>query len=332
MGLATAADAVSKPAWETSRATSPETAEELRALQERVKQVAKKTTPCTVGILIGQGAGSGVIVSEDGLVLTAAHVIGKPRQTCIMVLSDGSTVKGETLGVNARADSGMLRITEKPPKDASWPGAKEGKWPFVEVGKSTDLKVSQWLVSLGHPGGPKQERPPPVRVGRLRSQSMSKTEPVISTDCTLVGGDSGGPLFDLDGKVVGIHSRIGLFLEQNMHIPTDKFKDEWTRLARGDSVGRKSDAELGLTLETKAGKATVATVDEDGPAWKADMDEGDVIVKFNGFPVASASDLADILSSYSSGDKVKIEGLRDKVPFTAELKLRKIPGKAIRKN
>jgi len=310
-------------AWDATRATSPQSVDELKALQNQVKQVVSKTTAATVGIIIGPGAGSGVIISDDGIVLTAAHVIGKPRQRCILVLSDGTTVKGETLGVNARADSGMLKILDKPPKTATWPGAKEGKWPFVEIGKASDLKVGQWLVSLGHPGGPKLERPPPVRLGRLRAQATSKSEPAMGTDCTLVGGDSGGPLFNLNGQVVGIHSRIGLWLESNMHIPTDKFKDEWDRLARGDTIGRRTEAELGITYDSKATGAKVVSLAEEGPAWRADVEAGDIVKKLNGFKVNSPSDITDMLSSYNPGDKVKLLVLRDAKELEIEVKLGK---------
>jgi serine protease Do len=303
------------------RTSSPESLEELKALQAMVKKVVATNSVSTVGILIGQGAGSGVIVSEDGLVLTAAHVIGKPRQSCVLVLNDGQTVRGETLGVNAKADSGLLKITGKPPANATWPGAKEGKWPAVKMGSIKEMGVGQWLVALGHPGGPKKDRPPPVRVGRYRVAPSDKINPAMGTDCTLVGGDSGGPLFNLAGEVVGIHSRIGLFLETNMHIPTDKFQDEWTRLVRGDIIGRKTDAELGIAFKSDPKSATVQTVTEDGPAWQADIEEGDVIKKLNGFTVANADDLADMLSSYNAGDKIKLDVLRGKKTLTIEVKL-----------
>ena len=176
------------PVWETTRPTSPESVEELKALQARFKDVYKKGLPTTVGLLIkGEkkvetpapmgpddvipldplsrpepgSAGSGVIVSEDGLVLTAAHVIGKPREAITFVLSNGAKVKGISLGMNERNDSGMAKITDKVPKD--FPGAKDGKWPFAPLGASIDMKKGQWLVSMGHPGGPKTDRPPPIR-------------------------------------------------------------------------------------------------------------------------------------------------------------------------
>ena len=316
-----AAETSKKPAWATERTSSPETLEELKSLQDRVKELAKQASQSTVGLLVGQGAGSGVIVSEDGLVLTAAHVIGKPRQPIVFVLSDGTTVKGESLGINTLADSGMARITDKPAKSASWPGAKEGKWPVMEMGKSTKLPVGQWVVSMGHPGGPKPERPPPVRLGRFRSENK-----FLSTDCTLVGGDSGGPLFDLDGKVIGIHSQIGFTLEMNMHVPLDKFKTDWDRLLRGDAVGKKTDADMGLVFADKDKPkegVKVAEIIENGPGYKAYLKEGDVILKFNSIKLKSASEFPEILSSYTAGDRVKLTVLRDGESMTLNMTLGK---------
>jgi len=310
--------------WDIARITSPESVAEMKALQTLVKQVNKQSLSTTVGLLIGNAAGSGVIVSEDGLVLTAAHVVGKPRQPVIFVLSDGTFVKGESLGINRLADSGMARIIDPPPKNATWPGAKEGKWPVAEMGKSAALKQYQWVVSMGHPGGPKQDRPPPVRTGRLntKNEDVGKIA-LLMTDCTLVSGDSGGPLFDLSGKVIGIHSQINLFLiESNMHVPIDKFRAEWDRLIRGDSIGKKSDAILGIKFDDKTKNgAVVAELIETSAAAKADLAVGDVILKFNGNVVKAATDIPEILSSYEPDEKVKLVIRRGEETLGVEIKL-----------
>ena len=298
--------------WDPARTTSPESVDELKALQNKVKEVVKKARPSTVGLLIGAGAGSGVIVSEDGIVLTAAHVIGRPGQVVRFVLSDGSVVRGKSLGSNPKYDSGMARITDKPPKSASWPGAEEGKWPAAELGTlprfDSDGKLinkGQWVVSLGHPGGPKPDRPPPVRVGRF--QNYSKGDNSLRSDCTLVGGDSGGPLFDLSGKVVGIHSRIGLFLEYNMHVPTSLYQDEWAKMLKSEIIGRPSNVELGLILDDSEEAPTVKKVVEGGPAEKAGIEPGDVITKFGGERVHLADDLLQILNGMEPGQVVSVE-------------------------
>src|SRR5262249_46582566 len=186
---------------------APENIEELKAIQLQVRKVLEKAIPCTVGIRIGAAQGSGVIVSKDGYVLTAGHVSGTPGKDCTLVLPDGKTVKGKTLGVNRGIDSGMIKIVE------------EREWPFVEIGKSADLKAGQWCIATGHPGGYKNGRSPVVRVGRILTPGKS----AITSDCTLVGGDSGGPLFDMSGRVIGIHSRIGGSITSNVHVPVDTY-------------------------------------------------------------------------------------------------------------
>ncbi|HET6575605.1 MAG TPA: trypsin-like peptidase domain-containing protein [Fimbriiglobus sp.] len=321
-----------KPAvtWDPARTSSPETVDELRALQEKVKQVVAKVTPSTVGLLVGMGAGSGVIVSEDGLILTAAHVIGsKPGTRVRIVLADGTLVRGKTLGVNPKRDSGMVRITDKVPEGATWPGASDGKWPAAEIGKSDDLKKGQWVIAMGHPGGPKRDRRPPVRVGRF--DRYNKHDSALRTDCTLVGGDSGGPLFDLTGKVVGIHSRIGIFLEFNMHVPTEAFRDDWDKLVEGKVIGKPSAVELGLTLDDEAESATVKAVAKDGPAAKAGVKPGDVITKFHGERVHTADDLLQLLPEFAPGDTVNLEIQRGDEIVSLKVKLARRAPKRDRK-
>ena len=209
---------------------SPKTLDDLKAFEAKVRAVVAKVTPATVGVRIGQSSGSGVIVSEDGLVLTAGHVVGKPGQEVVFYFADGKTAKGKTLGLYGNADAGMMRITDA------------GKYPFLERGKSAGLLPGTWALATGHPLGYQKDRPPVVRLGRV----LRLSDNTIQTDCALVGGDSGGPLFDLDGRIIGIHSRIGMAMDINMHVPIDVFADNWDRLAKGeqwqDNVpGRESD-------------------------------------------------------------------------------------------
>ncbi len=199
--------------------SAPRSLDEVKALEEKVQKVIAKVLPATVGVRIGTSAGSGVIVSEDGLVMTAGHVVGKPGQDVTFFFHDGKTAKGKTLGMFVGADAGMMKITDP------------GKYPFVELGTSAELKPGTWCVALGHPLGYQAGRPPVVRVGRV----LRVREGVIQSDCTLVGGDSGGPLFNLQGRVIGIHSRIAGPTDVNLHVPVDIFRDNWDRLVKGDS-------------------------------------------------------------------------------------------------
>src|SRR5262249_12950490 len=152
----------------------PESLEDLKAIQEHVKILAAKVMPAVVNVKIGGAQGSGVIISEDGYVLTAGHVSGQPGRDCTLTFPDGKSGQGQPLGQNRGADSGQIKIVE------------EGTWPVCEMGKSADVKKGQWVVAIGHPGGYKQGRSPPVRLGRV----ISSAGATITTECTLVGGDS----------------------------------------------------------------------------------------------------------------------------------------------
>ena len=305
--------------WDTQRVSSPENVAELRALQDRVKQTTSKVTLTTVGLLVGVGAGSGVIVSDDGLILTAAHVLGKPGVNVVVVLSDGTKVRAVALGLDAKSDSGMAKITDKVPEDARWPGAREGKWPKADLGDSAALKKGQWVISLGHHGGPRPDRTPPLRVGRFEYASTGR-EKILRSDCTLVGGDSGGPLFDLDGKVVGIHSKIGMFIDQNMHVPVDVFKDEWAQLKSSEDIGKKP-ASLGVDLDPELDAPTLFVVNRRSAAYKAGLREGDVIVRIEGEAVATRGDVKKALKALRAGQEVEIDVDRDgkTVSVTVEL-------------
>ena len=306
---ATAADA-----WDTKRTTQPESLEELVALQAKVKGVVDKTSPATVGIIIGMGAGSGVIVSDDGLVLTAAHVSGEAGRTCRIILPDGRTVRGKTLGTNEKLDSGMIRITDKGPDD--------GKWPFIPLGKSAGLKKGQWVVSLGHPGGWKRGRDPVARLGQVQDTTKS----LIRTNCTLVGGDSGGPLFDLDGKVVGIHSRIGFTLSSNIHVPADAFTADWDELVQGDEIGKPTKAAkavLGVIFTTDGEAAKVTEVVSGGAAELGGMKDGDRIVEFDGDEVTTADEVREILLKKKPGDEVEVKVERGSKTVTLTVTLGK---------
>src|SRR5260370_6648510 len=110
---------------------APESIEDLRAIQEQVKKVLDKVVPCTVGVVVGNSSGSGVVINSEGYVLTAGHVSGKPGQDCFLIFPDGKRVKGKTVGWNKGMDSGMIKIAE------------DGKWSFVEMGDSADVQHGQ---------------------------------------------------------------------------------------------------------------------------------------------------------------------------------------------
>ncbi|HSI36961.1 MAG: S1C family serine protease [Phycisphaerae bacterium] len=279
---------------------NPETAADLKALQEQVKTIVAKVSPTVVGLRVGGGQGSGVIITDDGYVMTAGHVNGAPGRDVVVLLQDGKSVKAKSLGVNYAIDSGLVKIDAPGPL----PG---GKWPFAPLAKSSELKRGQWAIALGHPGGYRQSRPAPLRLGKV----SVVTPTVLRTDCTLVGGDSGGPLFDLQGRVIGIHSRIGQGLADNMHVPADTYRDTWEQLARGDSWGlpafARSTAYLGVQLDQASPDCKIGEVFPESPAAKAGVRAGDVITKLDGQRVANYGELLLKLGKKKPGDEAAIE-------------------------
>lgn len=287
--------------------TIPESVEELRLIQANVQQLVKKVSAAVVGVRIGAGQGSGVIISEDGYVLTAAHVSGAPNRNVTLIMPDGRKVRGKTLGYNKRVDGGLIKIEEK------------GKWPHIEMGTSTDLKRGDWCVAIGHPGGYRTGRTPVVRLGRV----LDNFQNLIRTDCTLVGGDSGGPLFDMTGKVIGIHSRIGPSISYNIHVPVDTYKQDWDRLVMGEELPSSTRPYLGVQGDPDSKVCKILMVYPDSPAAAAGLKENDVVLSFDGTKIGTFEDLVNQVSRRRPGQSVNLEVRRGDETITLNLKIGK---------
>ena len=293
---------------------APENIEDLKAIQKQVKVVLKKVVPCTVGLIVDNASGSGVIIDKEGHILTAGHVSGKPEQSIIVILPNGKRVKGKSLGRNSSIDSGLIQITDK------------GNWPFVEMGKSDGLKRGQWVIAIGHPGGFRPGRSPVVRLGRIQMANDS----FIRTDCTLVGGDSGGPLFDMEGRVIGIHSRIGERIDSNIHVPVDTYRATWDRLVKGEDWGGRlgfpdlsNVPYMGIEGDEDAKEARITRVVPESPAAKAGLKVDDIILTFDGHKLGGYSELAPRIRKKKIGDKVALEVQRGKDTVKLQLVLGK---------
>jgi serine protease Do len=241
-------------------------------------------------------------------------VVGAPGRDATIIMPDGKRLKAKTLGVNRDMDSGMIKITE------------EGKYPHVELGHSGDLKLGQWCVALGHPLGLIKDRPPVVRAGRV----LYTRDDAIGTDCTIVGGDSGGPLLDTAGRVIGIHSRISDGLTDNYHVPIDTYRDTWDRLVKGDSWGgppAPGGPLLGINGQTlPAGTVPtpgckISDVFPKTPADEAGLARDDIIVSFDGESVASLDSLQTKIAKHKVGDEVSIGIVRGEEKKEIKVKL-----------
>jgi serine protease Do len=300
-------------AFSALRASEPD----LAALEAKVKSVAQQTLPATVALVSEDtnSSGSGVIVSADGLILTAAHVVQGAKEMFV-VFPDGEQITGKVLGANYSKDIAMVRAKVK------------GPFPFVKLGESKPLRAGDWLVALGHSTGFDATRTPPVRFGRVISRGPGN---FLTTDCTLIGGDSGGPLFDLDGKLVGIHSSIGKDRENNNHAGIDGFKDDWKPLLDGKSWGALTlnpfanpempvlGIAMGMRPEMKG--VMVDGVVDGSPAATAGLKIGDMIIALDGSKIDDGGELLQMLAKREAGDHVKLDVLRDEKTHSATVRL-----------
>lgn len=289
---------------------APESISDLRAMQDHVQALSQRLIPATVGVRVGAAQGSGVVIDDEGHVLTAAHVCGKPDQEVVFMFPDGKKAKGKTLGVNRGIDAGMMIITD------------EGDWPHVTMGDYEELKTGHWVLAIGHPGGFDKERGAVVRLGRV----LSKRGGSIGTDCTLVGGDSGGPLFNVRGEVIGIHSRIGGSLTSNIHVPIGTFHETWDRLVAAEDWGGafgRGGPYIGVVGEPEAENAKIVEVQDDSPAAQAGILPDDIIVEFAGKEITDFSTLAAAVRSQRPDKTVKVKVRRGEETVELELKIGK---------
>ena len=272
---------------------TPSSVADLKAMQDKVFKLTRKLSDTTVGVQVGAAQGSGVLISKDGYVLTAAHVAGTPNRDVIFLMSDGRMLRGKTLGLNRTMDAGLMKITEG------------NEFPFAEMGVSEGLKEGQWCLATGHPGGYQSDRSPVLRLGRI----LLSDRTAITTDCTLVGGDSGGPLFDMEGRVIGINSRISGPLTANMHVPVNTFKDTWGRLEKGDAWGHFPGHEpfIGIRGEADTDVAKIAHVFEDSPAESAGLKIGDVVLSMDGAAVTNFASLTAMVREKQPGDTIRLK-------------------------
>ena len=192
----------------------PGSLRELQTLEARVVEAAGVVLPAVVGV----NNSAGVIVSEDGLVLTAAHLGGLLGGKVTVRLSSGKVFPGKTLGMCGIADVAMVRIQAK------------GPFPSAKPGKSAEVKPGQWCLMFGHRDPRSPGRPAVLRLGRILERQNGK----LVSNCAGGQGDSGGPLFDLAGRLIAINSYGSLRMG---HVPIDVYTDNWARLLRGERWG-----------------------------------------------------------------------------------------------
>lgn len=291
---------------------------DLIKIQQQVQLALPAAEKALVAIESGAGAASGVIVSPQGLVLTAAHVTIEVGKKYKVILHDGRSVEATSLGLDTTTDSAMLQLPAP---------AKE--WPFAVMDRETHrLHSGQWCFSIGHPGGYDKDRGRVLRIGRLVKISAN----MMQSDCVLMAGDSGGALFNLKGEVIGIHSQIWKGREQNMHVNMSPFLRNWESMKRGEVIriwDRGSGGWIGLnSVASEDGTGIlIREVAPNSPAFRAKLQQGDKIAKVNEKTVHSPAEFSSMISSRAAGEIVTLEIWRDGSPQSriASVKLQSKP-------
>ncbi|MDB5905247.1 MAG: Peptidase Do [Betaproteobacteria bacterium] len=257
----------------------------------------------------GQGIGSGFIISTDGYVLTNAHVVADSDEVTVR-LADSREFKGKIVGVDTRTDVALLKV------------AATGL-PTVKLGNSENLKVGEWVAAIGSPFGFVNTITAGIVSAKGRSLPDESFVPFIQTDVAVNPGNSGGPLLNLRGEVVGInsaiYSRTGGYMGVSFAIPIEVALDVGRQL---QATGKVTRGRLGVQIQAltpelansfKLGDTKgvlVASVEPRSPADQAGIQPGDVILAYQGKPVTNANELPRVVAATPPGSVVTIDLFR----------------------
>lgn len=260
------------------------------------------------------GMGSGFIVSEDGYVITNNHVVASADEI-IVRMGDRREFEAEIVGSDEHSDLALLKI-------------EASGLPYLEFASSEQLKVGEWVLAIGSPFGLDFSASQGIvsALGRdIPSGGGGSYVPFIQTDVAINPGNSGGPLFNLDGKVVGINSQIytrsGGYMGLSFAIPSDVAQSVVKQLI---SKGRVERGYLGVQIRdlsreeaeafglSRSHGALVLDVIKDGPADRGGIKPGDVIIGFDKKEIGTAGDLPLVVGDTEPGRKVRVEVMREK--------------------
>lgn len=289
---------------------------DITALQVDVRETIDRVRPAVVLVGGGGSSFSGVIVSREGHVLSAGHAV-QPGRRYRITLPDGRRLPGVGKGSNPLADAALIRMID-PPADL----------PTVPMGDSTSLVTNQPCVGLSYPGGQLAGQEPVARFGRV---VRSKTRRgMLQSTALMEPGDSGGPLFDLNGCVIGIHSRIGLSTQRNYEVPIEVYRTFWNELNREQVFTESGPPRpmLGVRLlEAEGGDddgpfgLKVVDVVEDSLAENGGIEDADTLVKIQDRELKSVRDLQDaLITARDDGLKtLHVSLIRDDQPLELEV-------------
>ena len=326
----------------SSDAAAAETPATTRGLS--VEQVVKRESPAVVLVsnetAQGGSLGSGFLIDDQGHVVTNAHVVDGATKTTV-TFQDGTEGKGTILGVDKSTDVAVIKVSKVP----------AGVHP-VPLGNSGDLTVGQDVVAIGNPYGYSGTATTGIVSAlkrAIQSPSGFTIQNAIQTDAAINQGNSGGPLFDNDGRVIGINSQIASENGGNVGIgfavPIDTVRPIVDSIISGGKAqhawigiqGRELTPALAqkLGLDGKRG-VVIASLDDRGPASDAGLKAaekadaavptgGDLIVAVNGTPVTDMADVAEAVASRKVGDQITVTVLRDGKSQTVTMTLKDRP-------
>ena len=277
--------------------------------------------------------GTGFIISADGYVLTNHHVIDGADEVVVR-LTDRRELAATVVGSDAQADVALLKLDAK-------------GLPVLPVGEAKALKPGQWVLAIGSPFGFDHSVTAGIvsAVGRTNQYSGQQYVPFIQTDVAINRGNSGGPLLDIDGRVVGINSQIfsntGGFMGVSFAIPIDVAMNsveqikKTGKVSRGllgvtvQEVGREVAEALGLP---RPGGALVNGFSDDSAAERAGVKLGDVIIEFDGTEVARSSDLPPLVGATRPGTRTTLKVFRDGKTLSLDVTVGELPQDAVASN
>jgi serine protease Do len=255
------------------------------------------------------GLGSGFIVSADGIILTNAHVVADATEV-IVKLTDKREFKAKVMGIDKPSDVAVIKIEAK-------------NLPVVQIDRADDVKVGEWVLAIGSPYGFDNTVTSGIVSAKARSLPGDTYVPFIQTDVAVNPGNSGGPLFNMKGEVIGINSQIysrsGGYQGLSFAVPIDVALRVQDQLLKNGKVTR---GRLGVGIQDvnqalaesfglkKTAGALVTSVEKDSPAAKAGLLAGDVIVRYNDIEVGTSAQLPVLVSNTTPGVVAKLEVVR----------------------
>ena len=279
--------------------------------------------------------GSGFIISDDGLVVTNQHVVGNNPTEIMISTMDGSTYRAELLGSDELTDIALLKIQSDDP------------FPFIEFSNSDSVRVGEWAIALGNPFGLFEDGQPTVTVGVVSARNRDfRPDPsnprvymdMIQTDASINRGNSGGPLLNSEGEVIGINTFIytggtgGGFVGLGFAIPSNRIDRIISQLLSRGSVVLDYNPGMEFTGMTEqlvyryrlpyVQGLLVTSVNKDGPAYECGIMPGDIILKIGEERVVSEMHAWALLREYEEGQEMRIELLRDNNRYETEMRLR----------